>query len=88
MIIILVLCGCVILGLGFRQPMVFLVVSSCTGGLMMFIYSALLIVLNRRGLPAAIRITPWRIAALVWSTAVFGVLAALTIRQQWQRLFS
>ena len=84
----LVLCGCVILGLGFRQPMVFLVVSSCVGGLMMFIYSVLLIVLNRRGLPAAIRITPGRIAALVWSTAVFGVLAALTIRQQWQRLFS
>jgi hypothetical protein len=84
----LVLCGCVILGLGFRQPLVFLVVSSCVGGLMMFIYSILLILLNRRRLPPAIRITPGRIAALVWSTAVFGLLAALTIRQQWQRLFS
>jgi hypothetical protein len=84
----LVLCGCAILGLGFRQPMVLLVVSSCVGGLMMCIYSVLLIVLNRRGLPARIRITPGRIAALVWSTAMFGVLAVLTIRQQLQRLLS
>ena len=82
------LCGCAILGLGFRQPMVLLVVSSCVGGLMMCIYSVLLIVLNRRGLPAPIRITRGRIAALVWSTAMFGLLAVLTIRQQLQRLLS
>ena len=49
---------------------------------MMCVYSVLLIVLNRRGLPAAIRITPGRTAALVWSTAMFGLLAVLTIRQQ------
>ena len=84
----LVLCGCAILGLGFRQPMVLLVVSSCVGGLMMCVYSVLLIVLNRRGLPAPIRITRGRIAALVWSTAMFGLLAVLTIRQQLQRLLS
>ena len=84
----LVLCGCVILGLGFSQPLVLLVVSSCVSGLMMSIYSVLLIVLNRRGLPAAIRITPVRIAALVWSTAMFGLLAVLTIRQQLRLLLS
>jgi hypothetical protein len=84
----LVLCGCLILQLGFRQPMVLLVVSSCVGGLMMCFYSVLLIVLNRRGLPGPIRITPWRIAALVWSTAMFGLLAVLTIRQQLQLLRS
>jgi hypothetical protein len=84
----LVLCGCAILGLGFRQPMVLLVVSSCVGGLMMCVYSVLLIVLNRRGLPAPIRIPRGRIAALVWSTALFGLLAVLTIRQQLQRLLS
>ena len=82
----LVLCGCVILLLGFGQPLILLLISSCVGGLMMVIYSVLLIVLNRRGLPAPIRITPWRIAALVWSTAMFGLLAVLTIRQQLQLL--
>ena len=84
----LVLCGCVTLWLGFGQPLVLLVVSSCVGGLMMSIYSVLLIVLNRRGLPGPIRITPWRTAALVWSTAMFGLLAVLTIRQQLQLLLS
>ena len=78
----LVACGSVILGMGFGQPLPLLVVSSCVGGLMMCVYSVLLIVLNRRGLPAAIRITPGRTAALVWSTAMFGLLAVLTIRQQ------
>ena len=78
----LVACGCVILGMGFGQPLVLLVVSSCVGGLMMAVYSVLLIVLNRRGLPAPIRISTGRTAALVWSTAMFGLLAVLTIRQQ------
>ena len=84
----LVLCGCVILLLGLGQPMILLVISSCVGGLMMCIYSVLLIVLNRRGLPAPIRITPLRVAALVWSAAVFTLLAVLTIRQQLQLLLS
>jgi len=78
----LVACGCVVLGMGFGQPLVLLVVSSCVGGVMMAVYSVLLILLNRRGLPLPIRITPWRTAALIWSTAMFGLLAALTIRQQ------
>ncbi len=78
----LVVCGSVILGMGLGQPLVLLVVSSCVGGLMMCIYSVLLIVLNRRALPADIRITPGRTAALVWSAAMFGLLAVLTIRQQ------
>jgi hypothetical protein len=82
----LVLCGCVVLGAGLGQPLVLLVVSSCVGGLMMCLYSVLLIVLNRRGLPGPIRIGPWRIAALVWSAAMFGLLAVLTVRQQWRLL--
>ena len=84
----LVLCGSVILTIGFAQPLVLLVVSSCVGGLMMCGYSVLLIRLNGRGLPGPIRITPWRTAALVWSTAMFGLLAVLTIRQQLRLLVS
>jgi hypothetical protein len=37
-------------------------------------------------LPAAIRITPFRTATLVWSTLLFGSLAALTIYTQVQSL--
>ena len=84
----LVACGCVVLLLGVRQPLVLLVISSVLGGLMMCIYSILLIVLNRRELPAAIRITPIRIAALTWATLLFGFLAVLTFNQQIRNLLS
>jgi len=53
----------------------------------MFLYSFLLIVLNRRALPAAIVPVPWRVATLVWSTLFFGALSALTIWQQLGRFF-
>jgi hypothetical protein len=46
----------------------------------------LLILLNRRALPSAIAIRPFRLATLVWSTLFFGVLSVLTIWQQFQRL--
>lgn len=82
----LVALGCVILLSGFSQPLILLVISSVVGGLMMFIYSVLLIILNRRTLPRPIRIGPVRVAALVWSTLLFGVLSILTFGQQIGRL--
>jgi hypothetical protein len=82
----LVAIGCGILLLGVDQPLVLLVISASTGGTMMFLYSILLIVLNRNALPDPIKVRSPRVAALVWSTGFFGVLAALTIWQQVQRL--
>lgn len=78
--------GATILLIGFDQPLVLLVISACTGGVIMFLYSWLLIVLNRRALPEAITVRSYRLAALIWSTVFFGVLSALTIWQQLQRL--
>src|SRR4029450_13805829 len=74
--------GVAIILSGFNQPLVLLVISACTGGGIMFLYSFLLIVLNRNALPAAIRPTSFRVATLAWSTMFFGVLSALTIWQQ------
>jgi hypothetical protein len=74
--------GVAIILSGFNQPLVLLVISACTGGVIMFLYSFLLIVLNRNALPAAIRPTSFRVATLAWSTMFFGVLSALTIWQQ------
>jgi hypothetical protein len=79
--------GCTILLAGMSQPLTLLVISASTGGTMMFLYSFMLIALNRKMLPAAIRITPFRTATLVWSTLLFGSLAALTIYTQVQLLF-
>jgi hypothetical protein len=83
----LVAIGCLILLVGFDQPLVLLVISACVGGGMMFIYSILLLVLNRKVLPEAIRIRSYRVVALVWAVLLFGVFSVLTVWQQGQRLF-
>jgi hypothetical protein len=82
----LVLVGCLILLIGFDQPLILLVISASVGGGMMMIYSPLLILLNRRVLPRPIRITPARFAALAWATLLFGVLAAVTIWENGKEL--
>ncbi|WP_428966666.1 Nramp family divalent metal transporter [Micromonospora fluostatini] len=74
--------GCAILLAGLSQPLPLLVISACVGGLMMFIYSILLLVLNRRVLPEQIRPRHYRVAALIWAVLLFGVFSALTIWQQ------
>jgi hypothetical protein len=84
---VLVLVGCVVMVAGFTQPLVLLVISACVGGLMMFIYSGLLILLNRTVLPQQIRIRAGRTAVLGWSVAMFGVLSVLTIIDQVRKLF-
>jgi hypothetical protein len=55
---------------------------------MMFIYSALLIMLNKRVLSPEIRPGGGRVAALVWAFVLFGVLSALTLAQQIPRLWA
>jgi len=82
----LVAIGCGILISGFDQPLPLLVISACVGGLTMFFYSILLLVLNRKVLPSQIRPRAYRVAALVWSVALFGVFSALTVWQQGDKL--
>ncbi|MFS8197598.1 Nramp family divalent metal transporter [Streptomyces sp. CWNU-52B] len=75
--------GAAILLAGFDQPLVLLVISACVSGLMMFVYSILLLVLNRKSLPRPLKIRNYRVAALIWAALLYGTLAALTIRQQY-----
>ncbi|HWS51547.1 MAG TPA: Nramp family divalent metal transporter [Microbacterium sp.] len=84
----LALLGCVVIGVGFDQPIVLTVIAACVGGTMMFIYSGLLIIINRRMLPAAIRIRGLRLAMLVWAILLFGTLAVLTIQDQLSKAFA
>jgi hypothetical protein len=85
---ILVIIGCLVMLAGFTQPLVLLVISACVGGLMMFIYSGLLILLNRKVLPQQIRIRAVRATILAWSVALFGTLSVLTIIEQLRILFT
>ena len=82
----MVLTGIAIIASGFSQPLVLLVTSACVAAFMMFIYSALLIVLNRRLLPAELRPAPYRVASLVWAVALFGILSAITVADQASKL--
>jgi hypothetical protein len=83
----LVLIGCGILLLGLDQPLVLLVISACVGGVMMFIYSILLLILNRRALPEPIRVKGYRIGVLLFSAGFFGVLSIITLIEQGGQLF-
>jgi hypothetical protein len=80
--------GAMILLSGFNQPIVLLLISACSGGATMFLYSYLLILLNRRALPAPIAVRSYRLGVLIWSTVFFGVLSLLTLWQQFQRVMS
>jgi hypothetical protein len=78
----LVAIGVVILLVGLDQPLVLLVISACVAAVTMFVYSILLLIINRRYLPDAIKVRSYRVGALVFSGAFFGVLSAITIVDQ------
>jgi hypothetical protein len=80
----LIFIGCAVLLIGFDQPLVLIVISACVGGLMMFMYSGLLIMINRKSLSGGLRIGGVRLAVMVWSIALFGTLSVLTIIQQYK----
>ncbi|MEV4009610.1 Nramp family divalent metal transporter [Nonomuraea angiospora] len=81
------LIGIGVLLAGFDQPLILLVFSACFAAVMMFVYSILLIILNRRSLPEPIKVRSYRLGALIWSVAFFGTLTVLVVIQQAQKLF-
>ncbi|GAA2908610.1 Nramp family divalent metal transporter [Streptosporangium fragile] len=83
----IVLFGIAMLTIGFDQPITLLVISASVGGIMMFLYSALLAVLNRRLLPEAIRIRGYRLVIVLLTFAFFGYFSVLTLIDQFGKLF-
>ena len=69
--------GIGVLASGFDQPLVLLVLSACLNGIVMFIYSILLIKLNRKGLPPALRVSGLRLGVLCFCVAVLRLLRRL-----------
>ncbi|HEU5158493.1 MAG TPA: Nramp family divalent metal transporter [Streptosporangiaceae bacterium] len=67
---------------GFDQPLVLLVISASVAGVMMFIYSGLLMKLNRRSLPRQIQIRGWRLGAMGTVFLFFAVFSVLTVIDQ------
>ena len=71
--------GAVVLLAGFDQPLTLLVLSAALNGLVMFLYSGLLLWLNVRSFRGELRPHPVRIAALCFSLAFFGYFSVLTL---------
>ena len=67
--------GSIILLSGVNQPLLLLVIAACLNGMVMFVYSILLIQLNRRGLPPALRVRGVRLGMLWFATAFYGYFA-------------
>ncbi len=74
--------GSIILLSGVTQPLVLLVTAAVLNGVVMAIYSVLLIRLNRKYLPPAIRVKGPRLAALGWAVVLFGGFTILTAIDQ------
>jgi hypothetical protein len=68
----LVVVGSTILLAGFDQPLTLLVVSAVLGGVIMFVYTGLLIRLNRTALPTPIRLKGFRLAAMIVAVLFYG----------------
>jgi hypothetical protein len=71
--------SCVILLSGVTQPLLLLVIAACLNGMVMFVYSILLIQLNRRALPPALRVRGLRLGMLIFATAFYGFFAGWLI---------
>lgn len=83
----LVAFGIIVLLAGLDQPLVLLVISACTAGTMMFVYSGLLWWMNSHALPRAIRISRFRTAVMLFAFLAFGALATFTVIDQIQKNF-
>jgi hypothetical protein len=81
------LLGVAVLASGFDQPLVLLVLSACLNGIVMFIYSILLIKLNRGGLPPAIRVRGLRLGMLGFAVLFYGFFAGWYVIVQLGEIF-
>ena len=79
--------GSVILLSGVTQPIVLLVIAASLNGLVMFVYSILLIQLNRGVLPREIGLRGGRLVALGWAVLFYGGFSVILLIDQAKTLF-
>jgi hypothetical protein len=71
--------GSLILLAGLEAPLVLLIISASGGGVVMFLYSGMLILMNRRVLPDPIKLKGWRHVAMWLIFLVFAVLSTYLV---------
>jgi Mn2+/Fe2+ NRAMP family transporter len=80
--------GSAILLSGVTQPLVLLVIASSLNGLVMFVYSVLLIQLNRGVLPREIGLKGGRLVAIGWAVLFYGGFSVILLIDQFKKLFA
>ncbi len=78
--------GSLILLSGVTQPVLLLVIASSLNGLVMFVYSALLIQLNRFTLPREIGLKGGRLVVLCWAVLFYGGFSVVLLIDQFKIL--
>jgi hypothetical protein len=81
-----IIIGSIILLSGFSQPIALLLVSTCAASVVTLLYSILLVRLNTRDIPAAIRLRGWRLGGMVVAIGFYGFFAIAVVITQLQRL--
>jgi len=84
---IMVVFGTAILALGFDQPLVLVTISTVLGGAIMFLYSILLVITNRRYLPEELKLRGYRLGIIAFTIVLLGVCSAIVGVNQFGNLF-
>ncbi|PLR79804.1 hypothetical protein CVD25_22810 [Bacillus canaveralius] len=79
--------GASILLLGFNQPLLLVFINTSINGVATLIASVLLIQLNRKALPKAIRVEGFRFGMMLFTVLFFSVFAFLLVFDQARTLF-
>ena len=82
----IIVVGALILLFAVDQPTSLIIIASSLSGVVMVIYSILLIQLTRRALPEAIKVKGYRLGALVVSIRFFGYFSSVYIIDQVPKL--
>jgi hypothetical protein len=83
----MILFGSIILLVGVDQPLLLLVIASALNGLVMAVYSVLLLQLNRWTLPREIGLRGFRFVAILWAVAFYGFFSVILLIDQGKQLF-
>jgi hypothetical protein len=83
----MVLFGSLILLLGFDQPLVLVTISTVLGGVIMVVYSCLLVVTNRRYLPTELKLRGYRLGIIGFAILLLGTTSTIVGIDQFGNLF-
>jgi hypothetical protein len=82
----MVVVGSSILLLGFDQPLVLVTISTVLGGFIMFVYSGLLVVTNRRYLPGELKLRGYRLGIMGFAIVLLGTTSIIVGVDQFGQL--